>query len=623
MNSDELTFALDIGTRTVVGVVGTEKEYKFEIAAYEAVEHKSRAMLDGQVHDIEEVASVVIDVKQKLEKKLGIKLKRVAIAAAGRVLKTRQVKVERVLDSIREIDNETITSLEIEGIQLAKSKLDEELSDDEKTTFYCVGYSVINYYLNSYSISSLSGHKGKSIGADILATFLPHTVVDSLYTVVERAGLEVSSLTLEPIAAINVVIPKDLRLLNLCLVDIGAGTSDIAITRNGSVVAYAMVPVAGDEITEAICQNFLVDFNTAEKIKMALSTSRKEICFSDIMGIKQTKTVDEIRSSIVPAVENLADTISEKIIEYNGKAPNAVFLIGGGSRIKNLDRLLAQRLNLPEERVAVRGTDVIRNLKYNGKKPSGPEAITPIGIAVTSEMQKGADFLYVNVNGKRIRLFNSRELTVSDALVLAGFTGREIIGRSGRPLSFELNGEVKTIAGEPGEPCEIYVNGEPANLKTVICSGDNITVKQAQEGKKASMTIAEILEYYSGRDVAVTVNGEAVSKDYVINNGDKVEVKAKEEIIISYNEVNSGTAPVQEAALSLDSCENQIAITVNGSGVVLNGNRKEYIFVDIFNYIDFDLSKPQGSIVLKLNGKNAAYTDAVKDGDVVEIYWER
>ena len=68
-------------------------------------------------------------------------------------------------------------------------------------------------------------------------------VVESLYTVMERAGMEVTCLTLEPIAALNVAIPKELRLLNLALVDVGAGTSDIAITKSGTIIAYDMAPL--------------------------------------------------------------------------------------------------------------------------------------------------------------------------------------------------------------------------------------------------------------------------------------------------------------------------------------------------------------------------------------------
>ena len=66
--------------------------------------------------------------------------------------------------------------------------------------------------------------------------------MDGLYAAVEKAGLYVANLTLEPIAAMNVAIPEKFRLLNIALVDVGAGTSDISITNDGSIIAYGMIP---------------------------------------------------------------------------------------------------------------------------------------------------------------------------------------------------------------------------------------------------------------------------------------------------------------------------------------------------------------------------------------------
>lgn len=684
MNTNDLIFALDIGTRTVIGVVGKQENDAFKIYASEIMEHQSRAMMDGQVHDIEQVAAVANSVKEKLEQKLDIKLTEVAIAAAGRVLKTKQVKVDRKIDPRIEIDTEVIKSLEMEGIQLAQMQLDEELDEDEKTSYYCVGYDIVNYYLNNYVISSLKGHKGKSIGADILATFLPHTVVDSLYTVMNKINLEVTGLTLEPIAAINVAIPKDLRLLNLALIDIGAGTSDIALTKNGSVIAYAMAPVAGDEVTEMLCQHYLIDFNTAEKIKISLSSSDEEISFVDIMGIKQIKKMEEVKAIIRPAVEHLANTIAQKIVEYNQKTPNAVFLVGGGSQITGLSQLIADRLKLPSERVAVRQRNIIQNVIIDSDDLTGPEAITPIGIAVTAQMQKGQDFLSVTVNGKRVRLFNSRKLSVSDALILVGYNPSDLLGKTGKALHFKLNGEDKTLKGEYGKSAEIYVNKKPANLETILSAGDSITIEPAQEGAPAKLTVQDIKEYYANENCIITVNGKLQKDSYSIKNGDVIETKLPEKTAVRSHSTttrnqqrsikaapsgqgqtknirseqpqeqvkpdNSGIIDKHHNQFELeddlekfdepsvvDDFEDdtvivnkqpyappqQVKVKVNGDDVVLSGNKQQYMFVDIFNFIDFDLSQPQGSIVLKLNGRQAAFTDIISNGDEIEIYWAK
>lgn len=696
---EELIFALDIGTRTVIGVVGINENDKFRILAAESMEHKSRAMLDGQVHDIGQVASVASDVKAKLEKKLGVVLSKVAIAAAGRVLMTCEVKVERDIEQGKEIDKELIGSVEMEGIQQAQHKLEQEILKDQKTQFYCVGYSVINYYLNDYIIVSLEGHKGKKIGVDILATFLPHIVVDSLYTVMAKAGLEVISLTLEPIAAINVTIPRDLRMLNLALVDIGAGTSDIAITRDGSVVAYAMAPLAGDEITEKLAQHYLLSFNEAEKVKISLSSKPENINFVDILGLKHTAKLSEIMEIIRAQIDILAETIAKKILEYNHKAPNAVFLIGGGSQIPGLTELISEHLKLPKERVAVRGRDVIQNIKFNGKKLSGPEAITPFGIAVTAQLQKGQDFLSVTINGRKIRLFNSRKLTVSDALILIGFNPGQLICRSGKSLTFTLNGGQKTARGGFGQPAEIFVNDSHASLATVLRPGDNIIVNPAVDGENAKMKVAEVVKdimkgkinlnnstidigtkiYINGSiatsdreivegdaietseiryagdlakmseidlgDYDILVNGKQVEENYELKDLDNVEYRKKSAVrkdpfvqkkvvdegslnIAAYKnkEIEAKSVEAKAPTASEETIEKKtgtLTVFVNGKATEINGSKKQYMFIDIFNYISFDLTKPQGNIVLKLNGKQAGFTDEIQQGDKIDIYWEK
>jgi cell division protein FtsA len=300
METQNLFFSMDIGTRSVVGIVGYHDGDKFVILAHEIEEHKERAMYDGQVHDIELVAMAVAKVKQRLEQKLDVKLDSVSIAAAGRSLKTHKVFIERKTDSSVEVDNETISSLEIEAIQKAQMEI-EETDQEDGLQYYCVGYAVVNYFLHGNIIANLEGHKASSIGIEVLATFLPKIVVDSLYSVVSRVGLEVSNLTLEPIAALNVSIQSNLRLLNIALVDIGAGTSDIALTKNGTVFAFAMVPNAGDEITEKLAETYLLDFEAAEKIKISLSKKSK-IKFKDIMDISHQVTSEEVLKAINPAV---------------------------------------------------------------------------------------------------------------------------------------------------------------------------------------------------------------------------------------------------------------------------------------------------------------------------------
>ncbi|MBR6391602.1 MAG: cell division protein FtsA, partial [Lachnospiraceae bacterium] len=108
---ESLVFGLDIGTRSIVGTVGYKQGDLFYVVAQRAKEHETRAMLDGQIHDIAKVGETIRYVKEELEEAIGQKLTDVCIAAAGRVLRTVQVHVEEEFSPERSVTEEDIFSL--------------------------------------------------------------------------------------------------------------------------------------------------------------------------------------------------------------------------------------------------------------------------------------------------------------------------------------------------------------------------------------------------------------------------------------------------------------------------------------------------------------------------------
>lgn len=529
--ADEI-FALDIGTRNVIGVLGKIVDGVFTVTAYSEYAHTQRAMIDGQIEDIAEVARVVKLVKGKLEEKTGVALSKVAIAAAGRALKTQRTELEFDIDDKEAITEEAVKSFEVETVFKAQNELDEKMKNGN-LVFYCVGHTVVNYFLDDYKIKNLIGHKGKKVKVELIAAFLPNVVVESLYSVMDINKLEVTSLTLEPIAAMNVIIPPEVRLINIALVDIGAGTSDIAISQNGSIVAYAMSTVAGDEITEEVIRSYIVDFETAEKMKISASKN-DTIKFTDILGFEKTVTAEEFFKSLEPAVGSLAANISESIINANGgQSPAAVFLVGGGSLIPELSSAVAEKLSIPKERVAVGGKNAYKNIDLGRTGIGGPEYVTPIGIGVTAVVNKGYDFSVITLNGKKMRIFDTRSVSIADMLVMAGFKTNQIIGRSGRSLNFTLNGERQLMKGGISTPGQITLNGLPVSLDQTVKQGDIIEFVPAESGMDANVNISDIAGELSDKTVMVdgvkytigitaSVNSKPVGKDYDIQNNDKV-----------------------------------------------------------------------------------------------------
>ncbi len=527
---DNEIFALDIGTRNVVGVLGSFSDGIYTVKSAVSHEHSERAMIDGQIEDITEVARVVAEVKKSLEEKTGVSLSRVAIAAAGRALKTKSLSLEYDIDEKEVITEDIVRSFEVETVLYAQEELDAE---NEKTAmiFYCVGHTVVNYFLDGYKIKSLVGHKGKKIKVELIAAFLPSVVIESLYSVMDINSLEVASLTLEPIAAMNVIIPPEVRLINIALVDIGAGTSDIAISQNGSIVAYAMSTVAGDEITEEIIRKYIVDFETAERMK--LQSNKDIIKFTDILGFSHEISSEEFYAGLQNIVNDLASNIAENIVIANGQAPAAVFLVGGGSLIPELPTILAEKLEIPADRVAVGGKNPYKNISLGKVKIHGPEFVTPIGIGVTATYNKGYDFSVVMLNDKKMRIFDTRTITVIDLLMLAGYKSNQIIGRSGRNLSFNLNGQKQTLKGEPSVAGEISINGNPVSLEGIVKQGDVVSFTPAISGKSASVKISDIAGDTKPKTVFVDgkpysfgiipyIGEKIVSSDYAVQNFDEV-----------------------------------------------------------------------------------------------------
>ena len=146
VNEEELVFGLDIGTRSIVGTVGYRQGERFVVIAQEIRQHQTRAMFDGQIHDINRVAASIADIRQCLQEKTGVKLNEACIAAAGRVLKTMNVHADMDLDKERNVTKDDISNLISLGIEQAFAEFQD--NNDTDMHFYCVGYSVVRYYLN-------------------------------------------------------------------------------------------------------------------------------------------------------------------------------------------------------------------------------------------------------------------------------------------------------------------------------------------------------------------------------------------------------------------------------------------------------------------------------------------
>lgn len=710
VNNKNLVFGLDIGTRSIVGTVGYKEGDKFYVVAQRSKEHETRAMIDGQIHDIGKVGETIKEVKNALEEAVETKLQEVCIAAAGRVLRTVTTSVEQEFSSEREIKEEDVYALSAMGVEKAYEEFVK--SNDTDMAFYCVGYSAIRFYMNHYPMGNLVGHKAKVISAEYIVTFLPEDVVDGLYKAVELADLHVANLTLEPIAAIQVAIPEMYRMLNIALVDVGAGTSDISITKDGAIIAYGMIPVAGDSLTEVLAQHCLVDFATAEEIKRNIGVL-DDIPYKDIMGLPQTITTKDAMDILNPYINKMTSPVAQCIRELNGdKSVSAVFVVGGGGKIPTYTQLLAEELGIVKERVALRGEEVMNKIVFLEETKKDSLLVTPIGICLTFYEQSN-NFIFVTFNEKRVKVYDNGSLAVVDVAMAAQFPNDGLFPKRGKELNYTVNGKARITRGLPGEAATIFVNGQEADIHTKIRSNDIIVVNPSTAGDPAKQPLSTLPEFSDTLQVQVNgkkvvlpkfaaVDGQLRSGFYEIQEGDQVEMlsyytveqilqfmdvqlAASEPIYVNNNratmktpvyenfqvifgleaidtlggvqeaveqktqpEESAGTVATQktseatetaaEVAEAAETTEAEVVeeavyeetfnyadgltIIVNKRPITMRG-KNSFVFVDVFDYINFDLNNPKGKgIVTNLNGQRADYMATLHPGDVIEIYWQ-
>lgn len=646
----EYIFALDIGTRTVMGLLCRLADSGEVVVEHYHVEwHPQRAMLDGQIHDVGQVSAVLTRIREALEEKAGCPLKGAAIAAAGRALTTLRVTEKLEFAAPREIDQEDVQQLEVKALAAAREAMARKTA-----SLYCVGFSPVTYYLNDLVIANPLGQRGSSIGIEIIATFLPRVVVDSLFSSLAKAGLAVESLTLEPIAAMAVAVPPQLRLLNLALADIGAGTSDIALSREGTIIAYGMVDMAGDEVTEAIAQNYLLDFNSAEKVKMQLG-KQEIIEFSDVLGNNCRESREAILAVIEPVVDKLARELSVAIKHNNGGvSPAAVFCAGGGSLTPMLRERLAQYLDLPLERIGMRTRDHLEGVRFSGDEFKGPDIITPLGIALTAAKPREDHFIRIWLNGQGITLFNVQKATVAQALMHSGLDIDAVAG-SYSQFEFELNGKVREVKGNPGRAGKIIINDVAAALDTQLISGDRVEVAPGERGAEPAVSLSQLAAKFalpqyiingSAMDLPLVqrINSLPCQPDTPIRPGDKVEIRPPANVgelaalmDLDLNQVTvtvDGSAADPDTPLALGASidvglektvpsppkAGEISVTINGQRISLPLERSMLAYALAQADIKHT-GAARGDLVITVNGKEAEYTALLNSGDRIEVFW--
>jgi cell division protein FtsA len=357
-NTNEIVVALDIGTTKVCAVVGRKDEYgKIEILGTGRVE--STGVMRGVVSNIEKTVKAISEAVTEAEKRSGVQIGVVHVGIAGQHIKSLQHRGVLMRDSVHdEIQRQDVEKLISDmhklvlppGDKILHAIPQEFIVDNEMGIVDPVGISGVRLEANFHIITGQT------------------TAFKNIYKCVEKANLETASLTLEPLASAEAVLFHEEKESGVVLVDIGGGTTDLAIFHEGIIRHTAVIPFGGNIITKDIKEGCTVMAHQAEQLKTsygsALPDALEENRIISIPGLsgRDPKEISEVNlARIIHArMEEIFDHVFWEIRRsgYERKLVCGIVLTGGGALLKHIRELaeyhtgMHTRIGYPIERLA-------------------------------------------------------------------------------------------------------------------------------------------------------------------------------------------------------------------------------------------------------------------------------
>ena len=340
MDAPEIVVGLDIGTTKIACLVGRKTEHgKIEILGVGKA--PSLGVTRGVVSNIEKTVQSIRAAVEEAETKSGVEINVVNVGIAGQHIKSLQHRGMITRDTIDE--------------EISQKDVDE-LIDDMYKLVMMPGEEIIHVLPQEYIVDREPGIKdpiGMS-GVQLEANYHIITgqiaAAKNIFKCVNKAGLEVAELILEPLASSSAVLSDEEKEAGVALVDIGGGTTDIAIFHDGIIRHTAVIPFGGNVITEDIKEGCTIMHRQAELLKtkfgaaLPQATQDNEIvCIPGLRG-REPKEI---------SVKNLANIISARMSEiiehiyyeiknsgFDKKLIGGIVVTGGGSQLKHINQLM-------------------------------------------------------------------------------------------------------------------------------------------------------------------------------------------------------------------------------------------------------------------------------------------
>jgi cell division protein FtsA len=339
MESSNIIVGLDIGTTKIAAIVGRRAEHgKIEILGHGKTE--SIGVKRGVVSNIENTVQSIRRAVEEAEQKSNAEIKYVNVGIAGQHIKSLQHRGTL----IREKNEEEVSHKDIDN--LLNSMYNLNMSPGEEIIDVIPQEYIID---NEQGIRHPIGMLGNSLEANFHIIIGQTTAAKNIYKCVKKAGLEVVDLILEPIASANAVLSDEEKEAGVVLVDIGGGTSDLAIFQDGIIRHTAVIPLGGDIITEDVKEGCSIIRKHAEELKVKFgSTLANENKDEEIVAIPGLRgrppkeiSLKNLASIIQARMEEVIEHIYYEIKNsgFEKKLIAGIVLTGGGALLRHIAQL--------------------------------------------------------------------------------------------------------------------------------------------------------------------------------------------------------------------------------------------------------------------------------------------
>jgi len=330
---DNFLVALDIGTEYVKVLISEYEGDEINVIGSGRVRQDAEAMTAGAVADIPRVIESCDKALMEAEEQAGVSPRSTVIGVAGELVKGKVFSITYH----REDSSSEMTEGEVEEImskvqKMAYESAKEELSwetGSEDVEIKIVNSAIVSMHLDGYKVNNPVGFKGKEFKIRAYNAFAPLVHVGALEKIAAELDLELLTIAAEPSAVSRALLGADSTELDAVLVDIGGGTTDVAVVTEGCIDGTMMFAIGGRSFTRAIAKTMDIDFEKAEAVKVKYSKHP-----SSYEGSKTQKVKDSIDFTSSLWRQGLAVALSDILGSEN--IPNRVYFCGGGSSISSL-----------------------------------------------------------------------------------------------------------------------------------------------------------------------------------------------------------------------------------------------------------------------------------------------